>query len=82
MARLAFERRVVNSLYLRMRSEVGDDLERVLYMTFNAERKRFKPLQEQERVERRESRARISEQDSADIRNVSRCANRSCRCLR
>lgn len=60
MARLRLKRRVMDSLNLRIFVQIIDDLERVLDMALDPQRKGLEPLKEQERVERRERRAGVS----------------------
>ncbi len=54
---------MVDAFDLRVLGEEIDNLQRVLYMAFNAQRERFKTLQEQECVQRSERCAGITQED-------------------
>ena len=64
------ERRMVDALDLRVVLQVVYDLQRVLDMAFEPQRKRLKSLKQQEGVERRDGRALISHQRRAKLEDV------------
>ena len=60
---------MVDAFDLRVLGEEIDNLQRVLYMAFNAQRERFKTLQEQKCVQRSERCAGITQEDCTDLRD-------------
>ena len=73
--RMIRERGMVDLRDVRVLREVVDDLERVLDVALDAERERLRALQEQERVERRERRALIAQDERADVGRERRRAD-------
>ena len=69
VVRAVRQRRMVDAFDLRVLGEEIDNLQRVLYMAFNAQRERFKTLQEQECVQRSERCAGITQEDCTDLRD-------------
>ena len=72
------KRWVVDLFYLRVVIEELYYFKCVFNVAFNTKRERFKSLQEQECVERRECCACITKQDSSDLCNECSCADCFC----
>ena len=76
LLRILRDGRMVDPLHLRMAVQVLHHPQRVFDVALHPQGERFQPLQEQERMERRERRAHIAQEDGADLRHKSRRAGR------
>ena len=73
--RMVGDGRMIDLLNMRILREVVDDFERVLDMALDAQRQRLDALQQQERIERRNRRARVAQQQRTQIDDKRRRAN-------
>ena len=75
MIRMALDGRMVDLFDMRVLREVVDDFQRVLDVALDAQRQRLDALQQQERIERRNRRARVTQQKRAQVDDKGRRAD-------
>ena len=75
MIRMRGERGMVDLLDLRMFREIVDDLQGVLHMALDAQGKRLNALQQEERIKRRDRRARVAQKERTQIDGESGSAD-------